>query len=151
MKDKITMAAEIKVKYHPAISKRPTIICPIDAYVLFLPYFSDDTISLQEEFLVMFLNRANKVLGIHHHSKGSIKGTIVDIRLILSIALKVSASGIMLCHNHPSGTLKPSRQDIELTRRMKEAGALMEINILDHLIVSPEKDKFFSMTDEGVI
>lgn len=145
------MAAEIKVKYHPAISKRPTIICPIDAYVLFLPYFSEDTISLQEEFLVMFLNRANKVLGIHHHSKGSIKGTIVDIRLILSIALKVSASGIMLCHIHPSGSTNPSRADVELTKRLKEAAALMEIIVHDHLIVTPEKGKYYSFADEGVL
>lgn len=151
MKKKINRVAEISVSYNPTKAEKPTIICSIDAYVLFLNFFPKDTISLQESFMAMYLNRANRVIGIYLVSIGGISGTVADIRLILSVALKVVATGIMLAHNHPSGSLKPSRADIELTNKIKEAARFMDLNLLDHLIISPAGGKYYSFADEGLI
>jgi DNA repair protein RadC len=151
MKKQIPNIAEISVSFNPSNAEKPSIICSIDAYVLFVDFFPKDTISLQESFVAMYLNRANRVLGLYLASTGGITGTIADIRLILSVALKTAATGIMLAHNHPSGSLKPSGADIELTNKIKEAAKFMDINVLDHLILSPEDGKYYSFADEGLI
>lgn len=111
------------------------------------PFFRG-SISLQEQFAVMYLNRANKVLGVHIHSKGGITGTVADPHLILSTALLTASTSIILCHNHPSGNLKPSRADEELTQKIKEAGKFLEIKVLDHLIIS-EGESYYSFAEEG--
>ncbi len=100
-----------------------------------------------EEFWVLALNRANKVLWQKQVSKGGITGTVADPRIIFKLALEASACSLILCHNHPSGNLKPSQADIQLTRKMKASGELLEIPILDHLIVSEEG--YYSFADEG--
>jgi len=100
-----------------------------------------------EEFWVLALNRANKVLWQKQVSKGGITGTVADPRIIFKLALEASACSIILCHNHPSGNLKPSQADLQLTNRMKEAGQLLEIPVLDHLIISTEG--YYSFADEG--
>ena len=97
----------------------------------------------------MYLNRANRVIGIFPVSTGGITGTVADIRLILSVALKCAATGIIISHNHPSGSLKPSRIDKELTIKLKEAGCIMDIVLQDHIIVVPEEGKYYSFADEG--
>ncbi len=97
----------------------------------------------------MFLNRANKALGAYEVSTGGISGTVADPRIIFAAALKANCCGIILSHNHPSGNLKPSRQDEELTQKIKQGGQLLEINLLDHLIITPEG--YFSFSDEGLI
>jgi DNA repair protein RadC len=102
-----------------------------------------------EVFAVVFLNRANKVNHFEILSSGGISHTIVDPRLIFKKALDVKATSLILCHNHPSGNLRPSRQDEELTARLKEAGNLIEIRIIDHLIVSDEG--YYSFADEGLL
>ena len=99
----------------------------------------------------MYLNRSNRVLGVYPVSLGGITGTIADIRLILSVALKIVATCIVLAHNHPSGSLKPSRADIELTSKIKEAAKYMHITLMDHLILSPEEDQYLSFADEGFL
>ena len=104
---------------------------------------------LQETFNVMLLNRANEVLGIYRLSKGSVSGTLVDPKLVFSVALKGLASVIILAHNHPSGTLKPSSADIELTRKLVEGGKLLDIQIVDHIIVT--RHGYYSFADEGMI
>ncbi len=115
-------------------------------------YFSpDESIALQERFVVMYLNRSNRVLGIYPISIGGITGTVADTRLILSVALKTAASSIMLAHNHPSGSLKPSATDIDLTKKVKEAAKLMDITVLDHIILSPLEGDYYSFADEGLI
>ncbi|HEX5625321.1 MAG TPA: DNA repair protein RadC [Saprospiraceae bacterium] len=102
-----------------------------------------------EEFWVIYLNRANRILSLENLSKGGISGTVADSRLIFQKALELKSTGIILVHNHPSGSLKPSQQDLDLTRRMKAAGQTLEISVLDHLIIA--EDKYFSFADEGLL
>jgi len=120
-----------------------------DAFDVFKTFFSEDTIALQEQFMVMFLNQANDVIGIYPASKGGISGTVVDVRIIQGIALKSAAEGIVLAHNHPSGNLAPSNADISLTAKLKASASLMDINVLDHLIIAGNKDFYYSFADEG--
>ena len=146
-----TQVAEISVSYSPTISDKPVIFSSLEAYNLFIQFFPISTIHLQERFLVMYMNRANRALGIYPISIGGITGTEADVRLILSVGLKIIASSIMLAHNHPSGNLKPSQSDIELTSKVKEAGKLVEIKLLDHLIISPVEKDYYSFANEGFI
>ncbi|MEP6845543.1 MAG: DNA repair protein RadC [Panacibacter sp.] len=103
----------------------------------------------REVFAVVFLNRANKVM--HHEiiSEGGITGTVADPRIILKRALEYDAVNIILCHNHPSGSIKPSRQDEELTQKIKEAAKYLDITVMDHIIVSDEG--YYSFADEGIL
>jgi DNA repair protein RadC len=102
-----------------------------------------------EQFKVMLMNRANKVLGIFELSTGGVSGTVADPKIIFVAALKGGASGIIVAHNHPSGNLTASQSDIDLTRKLKEAGKFLEIQLLDHVIVTTEG--YFSFADEGLI
>lgn len=102
-----------------------------------------------EEFWVIFLNRGNFIIDKKCMSKGGISGTVVDIRIILKQAIESLASSIILCHNHPSGNLKPSNEDILLTKKCKEAALLMDIKLLDHLIF--HENKYYSFCDEGML
>lgn len=106
-------------------------------------------IEFREEFYLLLLNRANKVIGWHCISQGGLDSTVADIRIIFSIALKCVATGIIVAHNHPSGNLKPSESDIALTRKVKEAGKLLDITLFDHLILSNEG--YYSFADEGLL
>ncbi|MFZ1369416.1 MAG: DNA repair protein RadC [Ferruginibacter sp.] len=102
-----------------------------------------------EVFAVIFLNRANKINHFEIISKGGISGTVADPRIILKKALEEDATAIILCHNHPSGNLQPSRADEELTKKIKEAAAFFDIKILDHIIVSEEG--YYSFADDGIL
>jgi DNA repair protein RadC len=148
---KIIKAPEITISYNPRLTHKPTIVYSIDAYVLFLDYFPKNTIQLQERVAVMYLNHTQKVLGIYLLSVGGMTSTIADIRLIFSVALKTASTGIMIAHNHPSSSLKPSQTDIEFTNRIKEAGRLLDIKLLDHFIIISADKKYFSFSDKGLI
>lgn len=102
-----------------------------------------------EVFAVLFLNRANRINHFEVISRGGITGTVADPRIILKKALESEAVSIILCHNHPSGSLKPSRADEEVTLKIKEAAGHLDIKVLDHIIVSEEG--YFSFADEGMI
>lgn len=102
-----------------------------------------------EEFWVIFLNRHNKVIEKQKLSQGGMTGTVIDVRLVLKLALEKHATSLIFCHNHPSGNLEPSDADKKITRQLKEAGALMEIPVVDHLIVT--QSGFFSFADEGLL
>jgi DNA repair protein RadC len=102
-----------------------------------------------EEFWMILIGRSNKILGKELVSKGGLSNTIADPKIIFGIALQHQASGIMLVHNHPSGNLKPSREDIELTKRLASAGRLLEIQVLDHLIISDAG--YLSFADESLL
>lgn len=117
-----------------------------DAYEIFLPLLSDHN---HEEMWALFLNRANKVVSKAQISRGGISGTVADIRLILREALSHYASAIIIGHNHPSGNCKPSTQDIQLTKKLKEAAQWMDILLHDHIIVG--NNAYYSFADEGVI
>ena len=142
--------SEIRLFYKPKHSIQPKVTCSKDAYLNLMKFYDKNTISLQEQFIVLYLNRANLVLGGHKVFTGGLTGTVADVRLILGIALKACACSIIISHNHPSGNLKPSGADQELTNKLKEAGKLMDITLLDHIILSPE-GSFYSFADEGLI
>ena len=141
--------SEIQISYHPTKRKEVVISTSADAFEELKEWFPVDTISLQERFMVLYLNRANKVLGAFLASLGGITGTVADPRLIMSVALKTAAVGIVLAHNHPSGNLKPSRADELLTRRIQEAGNLLDIQLVDHIIIS--RNGYLSLADEGLL
>jgi len=141
--------AEIKVTYTNSINRKIKIGASKDCYSLFKENWDKGIIELQEEFKVMLLNRANNILGIYSLSKGGTSGTIVDTKLLFSVALKCNSSSIIIAHNHPSGNLKPSNADLELTKKLKEAGKLLDVSVLDHLIIT--KDGYLSFADEGLI
>lgn len=147
---KVTQVAEITVSYKPAIARNPSILSSLDAYREVKEFFDNDTIALQEQFVVMYLNRNNRVIGVYKLSQGGITGTVADIRLILGTALKVAATGIILAHNHPSNNLKPSKQDEGITQKIKQSGELMDISLLDHLIIGADGNHL-SMADDGFI
>ena len=102
-----------------------------------------------EEFWILLLNRSNTIIDKFKISQGGISGTVADVRIILKLALENLASGIILCHNHPSNNTKPSEADITLTKKIKEAGVFFDINLLDHIIVTT--NSYYSFADEGII
>ena len=102
-----------------------------------------------EEFWIIYVNNSNKVIQKNQLSKGGITGTLVDVRLALKNALEVGATGIILSHNHPSGTLAPSTADKRLTQKLKTAGESLDIKVLDHLIITEKA--YFSFADEGIL
>ncbi|MBL4592814.1 MAG: DNA repair protein RadC, partial [Flavobacteriales bacterium] len=126
--------------------KKPSIKSSNDAYNIISDVLSDLP---HEEFWVIYLNKKNEVLKKENISKGGIDGTIADTKIIFKHAIEQLASAIILCHNHPSGNLKPSNTDIKLTKKLKETGIMLDTPVLDHLIIG-EKD-YFSFADEGII
>ena len=129
-----------------SIKDRPEIRSSRDAFDVIAPMIMD----LQhEEFWVLMLNRGNQVLKRVQVSLGGVSGTVVDAKIIFKKALEIPASAIILCHNHPSGNLRPSQADIEITNKVKKGGELIDINVLDHLIVSERG--YFSFADEGML
>jgi DNA repair protein RadC len=141
--------SEVELVYKSKVkaSERPQVSTSKEVYELFKKYWDENKIEFVEQFKVLLLNRANRVLGIYEMSTGGVSGTIADPKLIFIAALKAAASHIILAHNHPSGNLKPSIQDKQLTQKIKDGGTLLEITVIDHLIISPEG--YFSFADEG--
>jgi hypothetical protein len=111
--------------------------------------FNKGEIEFQEYFLILYLTQGNTVIGYYRHSKGGIAGTVADVRIILSVALKCAAVGIIISHNHPSGNLTPSQPDINLTKKLKHAAETMDIKVLDHIIVT--HDSYYSFSDQGLL
>lgn len=118
-----------------------------DAYVCFLDSFDEGQIPIKEFFYVMALNRACRLLGIYKVSEGGIAATIVDMRIVVKFLLDMQASGAVICHNHPSGTLHPSNFDKEVTKKIDKALSLFEINLQDHIIIT--MDGYYSMQENG--
>jgi DNA repair protein RadC len=147
---KETTLSEIELSYKPKAGHHPIIKSSADAYSHLLRFFPSETISLQERFVAGYVNRANRLIGVCNISTGGITGTVADPKLILAIALKSAATGIILAHNHPSGNLKPSVADIELTKRIQSACKFLDIQLLDHIIVVPEQT-YFSFVDEDLL
>jgi len=143
--------AEIELKYSVdyKITDRPKISSSEDAYRILMDQWDLGKVSLLEEFKIILLNRGNRVLGITSISQGGVSGTVADPKLIFGTALKAAASYIILVHNHPSGNLKPSTEDIRLTKKLIEGGKLLDIQVVDHLVIT--KESFYSFCDEGLI
>jgi len=128
------------------VLQRDKITCSKDTYLLLKSEIADLP---YEEFWVLYLNRANKVIEKFALSRGGVSGTVADGKIIFKRALENLSSSIILAHNHPSGQLKPSQEDIKLTKKIKDAGALIDISVLDHVIIS--ESGYYSFADEGMM
>jgi DNA repair protein RadC len=141
----IIAALEIGRRRNDFETKAPdTILSSKDAYNIMRRLLVDLN---HEEFWIILIGRSQKVLAKELISKGGLSTTVVDPKVIFGMALQHQATGIIMIHNHPSGSLKPSQQDVNLTRKLSEAGKLLEIKILDHLIISD--NGFYSFADDG--
>jgi DNA repair protein RadC len=148
----MTKVNEIKVSYKEGIASPfwEKVQSSQDAAKILFEHWDKDTIGLQESFKMLLLNNGNKVKGIYQLSTGGITGTLVDLRLLFGVALKTASVAVILGHSHPSGTLKPSGSDKELTAKIKKAGELLDIRVLDHLIIVPNGD-YYSFADNGLL
>ena len=145
----VTIAAALELGRRRKLTENPEVVqikCSKDVADIFHPILSD---LLYEEFWILFLNRSNRVISRMKLSQGGISGTVTDVRLAMKKAIECLASGIIVCHNHPSGNLNPSESDSKITQKIKEAGNLLDIQLLDHLIIS-DKD-YYSFADNGLI
>lgn len=142
--------AEIELSYKPKKANHPIIKNSADVYFHLLSFFPEDTIALQERFVAGYVNRANRLIGVCNISTGGITGTVADPRLIMAVALKSGATGIILAHNHPSGNLQPSVADVEITKKIQSACNFLDIKLLDHIIVVPQQT-YFSFVDENLL
>ena len=143
----ITAALELgrRRKFEDAV-KQEKITSSRDVYDIMQPVLGELS---HEEFWVIYLNNSNKVLQKQQLSKGGITGTLVDVRLVLKQALEVGATALILCHNHPSGTLKASEADKKITQKLKTAGLTLDIKVLDYIIIT--KKAYFSFADETIL
>jgi DNA repair protein RadC len=145
----VTIAAALELgrrRKQSEVEYVPQIRSSKDVSDIFQPLLSD---LMHEEFWILFLNRSNKVITRMKLSQGGLSGTVTDVRMIMKKAVECLASGIIVCHNHPSGNLNPSESDSKITQKIKEAGNLMDIQLLDHLIIS-DKD-YYSFADNGLL
>jgi DNA repair protein RadC len=142
--------AEILLSYKPSLNliKQPKITCSKDAFNVFRDKWDPNLIEFVEQFKVMLLTRANNVIGIVDVSKGTVCSTVVDPKIIIAAAINSNACSIILCHNHPSGNLQPSKADEEITRKIKEAAKFFDLSVMDHLVIS--KSGYFSFAEEGL-
>lgn len=150
--ERLLNVCEVKLTYQSTVksSERYRIAKSEDAYKLLKKYcYDEETLQYRESFKVILLNQANKVLGVSNISEGGIAETSADVRIILQAALLANASAIILSHNHPSGNCLPSGADKGLTKQIIDAAKLMNIQVLDHLIVTSET--YYSFGDEGML
>jgi DNA repair protein RadC len=144
----VTLAAALELGRRRVIEapKAKQIRNPSDAVGILLPMFVDAVV---ESFYVIFLNRANRILRLECVSIGGMAGTVVDVRLVYKRALELRATGLVMSHNHPSGNDKPSDADNRLTRQFVEAGKLLDITIVDHVIIAG--NGYYSYAEEGML
>jgi len=142
---------EIKVRFNRSMSKnfKGQIKSSLDAANFIRGLFPKGELEFQEQFIILYLDYSNRILGYYRHSKGGITSTVVDVRIVLSVALKAGATQFIMAHNHPSGNLKASEHDKKITEKFKVAAKLMDIALLDHLIIT--KDKYLSFGEEGLL
>lgn len=143
--------AEVQISYKQKIkpSERRKVSSSQDVYEILTQCYDENQMGYREFFVILLLNRANKVLGWVKISEGGISGTVADTKMIFAIALQTGASAVILSHNHPSGNLKPSESDIKTTDTLKKAGKMLDLPILDHVIIT--EDGYTSLADEGLM
>ena len=144
--------AEVKVTYKSKVyaADRPQVRASEDAHRYFREIWDEDTIEFFEEAYLLLLDRTNRVMGWYKVSQGGMAGTVVDAKVIFATALKARANAIIIAHNHPSGQLRPSQPDKELTQKLFTAGKALDLPLLDHLILAPDGG-CYSFADEGLI
>lgn len=140
--------AEIKVTYNPVKLGKISNSKNIDQF--FRENWDHYNMMMFEEFKVLFFNNNLEIIGFKTIGQGGITSTSVDIRIIFSLALKALATGIVIAHNHPSGSLRPSQSDLNLTENIKNASSILNIQLWDHIILSPDGE-YYSFADEGVL
>lgn len=138
---------ELTYKSNSSYNERHKVSSANDAFKLLLNNWNENKIELLEQAKILILNRSNQVLGISHLSTGGTSGTVVDPKQVFVLALKANASGIILAHNHPSGSLCPSNADDKITHKLYKAGKLLDIDVLDHLIIT--KEGYYSFAESG--
>lgn len=145
--DVLPIITEVELIYKCKVKQTtlPLIAKSEDAVKIFRKLWNIEQIEHREESRLLLLNRANRVLGTILISQGGIAGTVIDPKFVFQAALKANASAIMLCHNHPSGNLTPSKSDIRLTKQIRECGKYLELPLLDHIIITA--DNYYSMAD----
>ncbi|MHA7862694.1 JAB domain-containing protein [Flagellimonas marinaquae] len=143
---------EIQISYREKFwtLKSPSITNSKEVAQLLFKNWDADTIGLYETFLIVLLNRSNKVKGIYPLSHGGITGTLVDMRILFAIVLKTLSVGVILAHNHPSGQLMASEMDKQLTQKIQRAAQLFDVKVLDHIILAPE-GSYYSFADNGLM
>mgnify|MGYP003520829380 FL=1 len=139
---------ELKAKKTPSNFEKVKIISSNDAFQIIKQFYFDD-IDIFESFFILCLNRNNQTIAYAKISQGGVAGTVVDIKLIAKYAIDCLASGVILAHNHPSGNLKPSNEDLAITKRIKEGLKILDISVLDHLILTSQG--YLSFGDEGIL
>ncbi|QQV03764.1 MULTISPECIES: JAB domain-containing protein [Chryseobacterium] len=149
MNNTISEVSEIQVSYKPNKNIDLKITTSFDAVQIIRKFWNEETIEMQEEVKVILLNNSNCVLGIYNLSKGGITSSLVDVRLVLSVALKCLAPCIILVHNHPSGNLKPSSADLNIVKKLNESCKLLDISLLDSIIIT--KESYMSFADKELI
>lgn len=150
MKEYKSAMPEIELKFKRGEVLKSKICSSIDSHKLLMKFYNQDTIELTETVIVIYLNRANNTIGWQKHSSGGMCSSIIDVRLIIATALKCGSTGLIVSHNHPSGGITPSDSDRQTTKKLKEAGKLFDISLLDHVIVNSE-NQYYSFADEGEI
>lgn len=138
---------ELTYKSNCSYNERHKVTSAKVAFDLLLNNWNENKIELLEQSKILLLNRSNQVLGIFHLSTGGTSGTVVDPKQVFAVALKANASGIILAHNHPSGSLCPSDADDKITQKLYKAGKLLDIEVLDHLIIT--KEGYYSFAETG--
>lgn len=142
--------ATLQISFIPTIPFHTTSLCTSNQFADFIrTCYDPNTIHYSESFYCLYLNRANMVLAVAEISKGGMTGTVVDIRTLMALALQCGAISIIISHNHPSSNLRPSVADEKLTKKIKEAAALLDIYLLDHIIITATAH--FSFAEEGLI
>ncbi len=143
--------SEVELIYKSKVkaSDRPRIASSKNAGDLLIKLWDEDKIEFVEQFKILLLNRNNRVLGIVDISSGGVNGSVADPKIIFVAALKANACNIIISHNHPSGSLKPSKADEAITQKIKYAGQLLDIRVFDHIIVTSEG--YYSFADEGLL
>lgn len=145
----VTISAALELGRRRKLAEAPEVLqikCSKDVADIFQPLLSDLP---HEEFWILFLNRSNKVINRMKLSQGGVSGTVTDVRIVMKRAIECLASGIIVCHNHPSGNLNPSDADTKITQKIKDAGSLMDIQLLDHLIITDRE--YYSFADNGLL
>ncbi|WP_139423199.1 JAB domain-containing protein [Chryseobacterium mulctrae] len=146
---KFNIVNEIKLSYSRKGNAEILITNSRDAVQVFRQHFDSGEIDYRESFFTLYLNQANKVLGIRKISESGISSTVVDVRIIMQAGLLCNASGIILAHNHPSGNLKASPEDLKITKSIKSASEFLNIKLLDHCILS--STNYLSFADDGIL
>ena len=139
---------KISLKKDPTNFERVKITSSKDSADYIRQFYSDD-IEIFESFFILLLNRQNKTIGYAKISQGGVAGTVVDAKIVLKYIVDTLASAVILCHNHPSGNLTPSTQDLEITKKISQAAKLVDSQVIDHIILTP--DSFYSFADNGLI